>query len=159
LAKIIRTGGNSAYLDQLGRVRRWLKRLDVAVNEADEYRDRYYAFFQACWNLKDWTLKDPNVDPAKRKQISAAVHAAGSRLLICRDIANGSKHLALTDPSCGTGAGEHHLNYTIFAGQNRDSEVECLVDDGQGNQVPAKQLARDCLQQWEQVLGNAGLAI
>jgi hypothetical protein len=34
-----------------------------------------------------------------------------------------------------------------------------LVDDGQGNQVPAKQLARDCLQQWEQVLGNAGLAI
>lgn len=158
-SKIIRTGGASPYLDQLKRVRRLLARLEEAVKDPDEYRDRVYSFFQACWCLKDWTKNDPSINRTVWMPISTAVHAVGSPLRLCRDLANGSKHLRLDKPTSGSGASEHHLNYTVYPGQNRESDVECLVDDGHGNQIPAKDLARQCLARWESVLGNAGLKL
>jgi hypothetical protein len=55
---------------------------------------------QNMWHLKDWVLNDPNFRPKDLGKLKADIHTEKS-LLICADIANGSKHLTLTRSKAG----------------------------------------------------------
>ncbi len=142
------------YLDQLERVRRFLNRIHQQDRSPIEYGDDIWSFFQNCWHLKDWVKNDPSVLSNVSQSIERLV-AASPSLMICADLANGTKHLKLKDPRVG--AKPSHCNLTIVPGES--SKVEYLVDSGSGTQQNSLDLARECLREWERILHEQGLAI
>ncbi len=74
----------------------------AAVNCALTFYDVVILTCQAIWHLKDWVLNDPNFGAADRADLSREIHGSHV-LLVCADIANGSKHLSLRSPKIGTG--------------------------------------------------------
>jgi hypothetical protein len=115
-----------------------------------------WAFFQNCWHVKDWVCNDPNVSSAQQEAACKMAYASEA-LVICQDLCNGTKHLKLKDPRSGAGASHNHIDlkidpvWGIF-------EMDCLVDDGLGGTRPGKQLASECLAEWERILTSQGLA-
>lgn len=93
-----------------------LQRLDrlLSIIEADDQTQvtgelRFYDYvIFAClctWHLKDWVLRDPEFGARDRKHLSDEIHAARC-LLVCADLANGSKHLTLHSPKTGASIGD-----------------------------------------------------
>jgi hypothetical protein len=37
-------------------------------------------------------------------------------------------------------------------------EIDCIIADGYGKLISGKQLARDCIAEWERILQSQGLA-
>jgi hypothetical protein len=111
------TDYRNTYREQLDRVRRFRARLAEQYNSQLVFQDIIWSFFQHCWHLKDWVMNDHALlTDVQKREISAAVHATGSPLLICRDLCNGTKHLALNDPSSWNGRtasphGHHGLRW------------------------------------------------
>jgi hypothetical protein len=60
---------------------------------------------QSMWHLKDWILNDPEFQPKDTKQLEADIYAEKC-LLVCGDLANGSKHLVLKRPKVGASLSE-----------------------------------------------------
>ncbi|MFN7872003.1 MAG: hypothetical protein ACK5QQ_07380 [Cyanobacteriota bacterium] len=56
---------------------------------------------QSMWHLKDWILNDPNFRAADYAALKKEIHTTRT-LLVCSDIANGSKHLSLNYPKAGS---------------------------------------------------------
>ncbi|MBN9397427.1 MAG: hypothetical protein J0H83_19420 [Candidatus Melainabacteria bacterium] len=89
------------YKNQFERTYRWLVRLQdlesgqfVQVRpDHSLQRDYLLAFFNACFSIRDWVKGE-----AGWHKIAARVDS-DVQLLLCRDIANGSKHMTLTHPS------------------------------------------------------------
>jgi hypothetical protein len=143
----------NTYRDQLDRVRRFLARMQREADQA-EFQDMAWSFFQHCWHLKDWINSDRVlVNDAQRRPINAAAHVAGSPLRLCQDLCNGTKHLGSRP-----GARQHHMAYTLFAWARR-SEMDCIIDDGHGHLISGKQLAAECVAEWERILRAQGLSI
>jgi hypothetical protein len=77
---------------QLARVERWEKRAAAAVDSGSpDAEDFLLAFFQSAYHLRDWLL---NSGTASKADLDAVVRATPA-LSLCRDVANGSKHLTL----------------------------------------------------------------
>jgi hypothetical protein len=147
--------GNVGYRHQLDRVRRFLDRVEGPQASDVEFQDMMWAFFQNCWHLKDWVRNDPLASEVQKTAVIDKAHAS-ALLTICRDLCNGTKHLGLDrKPSSGTGAAHHHVNITITSGES--STMDCVVKDGHGNLISGKQLARDCVADWERILQSEGL--
>jgi hypothetical protein len=102
-----------SYLEQLKRAHRWLERVDARASHSnedinnplppekmEEYEDYLYALFQNCWHLKDWILSDSDA-PQGLKGAVERVDAERKidALMLCADVANGSKHLSGSKPS------------------------------------------------------------
>jgi hypothetical protein len=78
-------------------------------------------------------------------------------LKICRDLCNGTKHLGRHHrPSSGTGASHQYVDMTI-APEKGQFEMECILDDGNGNEISGKELAHKCIAEWERILQSQGL--
>jgi hypothetical protein len=93
------------FQEQLERIDRLLK----IVHSDDEHSplggaltfyDIVIFACQSMWHLKDWILNDPEFHPKDTKQLETDIHAEKC-LLICADLANGSKHLVLKRPKVG----------------------------------------------------------
>ena len=85
-----------AYMEQLNRVRRMLERINRNQNRsADDYGDDVWSFFQNCWHLKDWIKNDPHIPI--HGSIEDLVKTSPP-LMICADLANGTKHLKFDRP-------------------------------------------------------------
>jgi hypothetical protein len=142
------------YLEQLNRVRRFLDRISRQHRPPVEYEDDVWSFFQNCWHLKDWVKNDPNVPESVRDSIEE--HAGRSGLLkTCRDLATRMKHLEVWYERVG--AKPLHYNVTIVPGGS--SKVEYLVDPGNETKQDGLDLARECLLEWERILGSLGLKV
>lgn len=77
---------------QLARVERWQKRADAAINAGSaDAEDFLLAFFQSAYHLRDWLL---NSGATTKVNLDALMHNTPA-LSLCRDVANGSKHLTL----------------------------------------------------------------
>ena len=61
---------------------------------------------QSMWHLKDWILNDPDFGAKDQEKLKAEIHASRC-LLVCSDLANGSKHLSLLRPKKGGRLSEH----------------------------------------------------
>ncbi len=103
------------YVNQLARARRLLDRVanrtapsqEAFLARLDDYQDDLYSFFVSCWHVKDWLQNDPLLSSAIGADAIALVVKDVHRsfpLLICGDVANGIKHLGLTEPKIGSGA-------------------------------------------------------
>lgn len=85
------------YQEQLARVGRFLNRMSSATTNNLEYEDFLLSFFQNCWHLRDWILRDKNISKRKRQAIKQAIENSAV-LAICRCITNRSKHYKLIWP-------------------------------------------------------------
>jgi hypothetical protein len=89
------------YRDQLARIDRLLEivaapdQLSLAGNLA--FEDVVMFACQSMWHLKDWLVADKSFHALDISRFLEDVHAAHC-LMICADIANGSKHAALSRP-------------------------------------------------------------
>lgn len=161
MRKIETVAGTTGYRSQLDRVRRFLERVEgpygldgKSANDV-EFQDMMWAFFQNCWHLKDWVDHDPLASEAQKKAVIQKAHDSDV-LKICRDLCNGTKHLGLDrKPSSGAGAVHHHIDITIKPGES--TTMDCMVEDGHGNRISGRELARDCVGAWEQILQSEGL--
>lgn len=149
--------GGVGYRNQLDRARRFLDRIQMTPEDwADmddvEFQDMMWAFFQNCWHIKDWLKNDPLVSQALKDAAIQDAHQS-QHLKMCQELCNGTKHLGAR-----AGASHHHINTTIIPGAGiRD--MDCVVDDGTGQFISGKQLASDCIAEWERILSSHGLAI
>lgn len=91
----------SGWRGQFARVLRWRDRLD-ALGARDDFGlapvvtfDYIYAFFQNCYHLRDWLRNSGAVKEDVLQQFMTGNVEMG----VCRDIANGTKHLRITSPS------------------------------------------------------------
>lgn len=153
--------GHIGYRNQLDRARRMLERIETAASNLDfieiddvAFQDDVWSFFQACWHVKDWVRHDPLVPQATKDAIKQ--QAERSRvLLMCHDVCNGTKHLKLTTPRAG-GARYHSTESKLEGGLV--VSMDGWIDDGAGNHISAKSLARQCIAEWERILQGHGLA-
>lgn len=160
--KVQAAAGMTGYMHQLDRARRFLDRVQRHFDDWNdmndvEFQDDMWSFFQHCWHIKDWVKNDPQVWPAQVKAVSDMAHGSAT-LKICQDLCNGTKHLELKSPKSGVGASHKRVDIYIGPGEGR-FELDCMIDDGLGNPVSGKQLARDCIAEWEGILQAQGLAI
>lgn len=125
---------------QFDRMERWHRRaLDALASKhtgAGDAEDFVYAFCQSAYHLRDWLQKS---GAASQADLDALMRSTPA-LKLCRDVCNGSKHLALNDTTttdriglmreyvppvtedeCGT------IRPRLFAFEDRSGSVE-LVD-------------------------------
>jgi hypothetical protein len=159
--KIQSVSGVTGYRHQLDRARRFLDRverpagedeLDLANMDDVAFQDMMWAFFQNCWHVKDWIFHDPLVPKAIKDAVIDLAHHHSPDLKMCQQLCNGTKHLGPRP-----GASHHHTDMTIVPEQGR-FEMDCMIDDGRGNLVSGKELARRCISEWERILKSQGLA-
>jgi hypothetical protein len=81
-------------VEQWQRVLRWQQRLHAIVSEhyddGDAVVDHALALLQNCFSMRDWLSSSL---PSKGTEIQNLFSSPSLRL--CRDLANGSKHLAI----------------------------------------------------------------
>lgn len=151
MAKIQVSSGHIGYRDQLDRARRFLDRVEGPHRNDVDFQDMMWAFFQNCFHLRDWVVRDPLMSSAQKDAVLAKA-GASIPLRRCGDLCNGTKHLV---PK----ATQHsHVNITIQPGTDRPSELDSIIDVGGGQLISGKQLARDCLSDWERILESEKLA-
>jgi hypothetical protein len=154
------THGATGYRHQLDRARRFLDRAersfeDLSEMDEVEFQDMMWSFFQHCWHVKDWVRHDPLATDIQKNAVIRTVEQS-TTLGMCRDLCNGTKHLKL-HPRSGPTAQHRHIETTI-APERGHLEIDCILDDGAGNLISGKQLARDCITEWERILESEGLA-
>ena len=128
-------------LEQWQRIHRWHGRLLLAMEalpstdarQQAEVDDMAMAFFMHCYHLKDWLIEALLVNKAKIRKEFVHLHPA---IQVCRDLANGAKHLSLRQPSLGEThsprptllweAGYPHVKLAQHAWTLADLAQECL---------------------------------
>jgi hypothetical protein len=161
VTRVQTVAGNVGYRHQLDRARRFL---EYVLREPDdwhdmmsevEFQDMMWSFFQHCWHVKDWILNDPLASTTQKEAACEMAHKSDV-LRICQDLCNGTKHLQLRRPGSGSGASHRYVDATIDPGAGR-FERDCMFDDGRGNLISGKKLARECIAEWERILASQGL--
>jgi hypothetical protein len=94
---------------------------------------------------------DPLASQQQKEEVLRQAHAS-DLLKICQAMCNGTKHLGVV-PGAKHGYVETEgiPGGPVFA-------MECYIDDGTGEMIPGKQLAVECIAEWERILTAQGLA-
>ncbi len=141
---------NGAWIGQLQRTRRWHERLARAARgdgyAEDDLADFGYAFFQNCFHLREWVQHTANIP---RADLDAFM--GREEMQVCRDLANGTKHLNITRPNVDARFSigreydpRSHFGYRLF-----------VITDNEktgGEKYDLFDLASRCLEAWEQFL-------
>jgi hypothetical protein len=151
---------------QLARVLRWHKRvraLGVPSSAIDGMPpfDYLYAFFQNCYHLRDF-LKNSNA--VTQASLDAFIKATPA-MALCRQIANGTKHLVLDSsktkldvrPSIGR---EYHPTGWPGKRTGTNEEYFILVEEpatGDVQRFDLQDLADQCVEAWMGFLRNEHL--
>ena len=165
-----------AYLDQLDRVRRALKKLEnlgtviatenvtIPADKQMDYVDALHAYFQYAWHLKDW-IKNDDAAPAT---LRAAVRRMETEqdwinsLMLCADVANGSKHFRLTRNSRLDAKMQAQIMIRIvdqvFDKNQGSTSVgfSYQIVEPSGTTYDALDLARQSLSDWENLITSNG---
>jgi hypothetical protein len=92
------------YQEQVERIDRLMKIVEAGdpykVMSGLSFYDVIVFTCQSMWHLKDWILNDPQFGASDQAALSKDIHATRC-LLVCADIANGTKHLSLSRPRVG----------------------------------------------------------
>ena len=88
------------FVEQYCRAIRWYKVLQDVYNAklsvSQVYHTDYlYAFFTACYHLKDYIKNDTNFVLAEKSKAVEDYVNGDVELSVCGDFCNGSKHLKL----------------------------------------------------------------
>jgi hypothetical protein len=144
------------YRDQLDRARRFLERAEDPNQRDIDHQDFIWAFFQNCWHLKEWIWHDDAVPADVRKTVKDAADTSPI-LRVCGDLCNGTKHLKLTSPKVGAGAEHKYTETVITPGSGAPSQVDTVIDMGDGTTSKGLEFAHKCLDEWEAILKRHGL--
>jgi hypothetical protein len=150
VASVDRTG----WQDQWDRIGRFLSRFEEITigrphtRPTEFYTDLVYATFQNLWHMKDWLKNDGHADVEQFCR-------AQSALMLCADLANGSKHLVLTnhkiDPASGVKS--RHIHWKA-----NENKVAIRYDvEANGQTLDAWELACDAKVAWVKYLQRKGL--
>jgi len=142
----------SAAIEQFRRVKRYLARIEKK-GATDDDIDDLYSFFLHAWHLIDWASNDPTVSRTY-DQIMADIPDSIHR---CQDIANRTKHLALTRPPRSTPTVLRGIR--LFAGIDRPHETWFSIEFPDRSQRDALDLAREVVRDWETVLRRYGVSL
>lgn len=136
--------------EQWARVLRWYQRVlnaDCCPNaNTDEVVDFSLAFFLNCFSLRDWLRRSPRVTA---KEVSDLF--SSPELKLCRDLANGYKHLHLDKPSVDANFSLHREYDPTMPRRERLS----LVADWTKYDVVG--LSTDCVSQLRSYMTDKGL--
>lgn len=137
---------------QSSRVRRWHERFVNSCrgssSSPEERLDFFLAFCHNCYALRDWLQNDDVISKGRLDMLMQNTQS----LRVCRDIANGSKHLKINMPSvdpdfsigreyCGSQIPER---WFVLAGND-------LID--------ALSLSDECLNAWQAFLQEHNLSM
>lgn len=134
--------------------------------------DDVRSFFEAVHHLKDWLRNDPS-SGITRDDVNKLIN--GSLVLqLCADLANGSKHLALTSSRTGdrstriarndvtvfaptAGASASMRSETSSAPAATGMSVHRFYVASAGSEYDVVQLAEDATAEWHKLLSSQGL--
>jgi len=107
------------------------------------------------WHLKDWILNDPQFGASDQAALSKDIHATRC-LLVCADIANGSKHLSLSRPRVGGALSEATgLHLDTEQGICQEFYYVCCSDPAdEFHGIEIRTLLRRCRDSWRQIINR-----
>lgn len=120
--------------------------VDESFNDVEDFM---WAFFQNAWHIKDWLKNDPSLTPDQKAAISTEVHATES-ILLCADLANGSKHFGTDRSRDKIGARDQSIQLSI--NENRQLISDHMIVTGNGRRMTALELSRWILNDWRDLL-------
>lgn len=152
----------SDYEEQWNRVKRWFERVERIENgvtnepfDAAKFKDDYLAFFQNCYHLQDWLMKDDSTNITE-SDVDRFIDAR-TCMTICADLCNGSKHLELgsggrsnEEPEMADGA---IIRDNVSTGE---ISASYRVETNSGDE-DAFNIAEECMDEWRQFLQNNNL--
>jgi hypothetical protein len=105
-----------------------------------------FTFFVNCHHLKDWIKQDSTLDPSTRKKAERFVQKS-KELKMCADLANRTKHSALTSTRTGDlSTGPSGNDVTVMVG-TQEAQHAFRVSSG-GVERDALELAHACVDRW-----------
>jgi len=147
------------FQEQVERIDRLMK----IVEASDPYKVMSGLLFydvliftcQSMWHLKDWILNDPHFGASDIAALSDDIHSTRC-LLICSDIANGTKHLSLNRPKIGSKLSDRtglHLDTAkgIF---QEFYYVSCDDPADEFHGMEIRTLIRRCRDSWEDLINR-----
>ncbi len=143
------------YLEQYYRMNRIFRHLKttnegrIHIQDSANYQDEMYAFFTACYHLKDWIINDPS------KRITADVEEfinSHDSLQIAGDVCNGFKHLSLDRPRFGSGAKVAGSVIGIVMNEPYPQIKIKFSITANGQNYDAFDIASECLKLWTNFL-------
>lgn len=150
---------DSSYRDQLDRIDRLM-----TVVESDNPRawvsgldglDMVVFACQSMWHLKDWIFNDARFGAADRKELNGDIHQS-LPLLICRDLANRSKHLTLDNPKTDARLSDHSgIHYEPSKGICREMYyILCHSPSEEYHGMEVRDLLRRCRSEWQRIINR-----
>lgn len=147
-------------LEQIERAKRYLWKIEKLYegifsssdHDSDAYDDDVISFFIHCYHIRDWIVH-LNKLGITAQQVDAYINRHKS-LMVCSDLANGSKHCKLTR-SLRTGRQPHIVGKvrhtsTWFAGDTGGEVLKCKYTILSNTELfDALELARECVGLWE----------
>ena len=117
-----------------------------------EFDDLLHFTIQSMWHMKDWILNDPSLSPEIKKTITIDIHSRRC-LLICADLANGTKHMSLRTSKTGftfTGQTGMHLDgkHNICM---RYYEIQSSDPSDSYHLMEIRDLLAECRKAWEEI--------
>ena len=114
---------------------------------------------QSMWHLKDWILNDAEFGAKDDTELRTEIYSCHC-LLVCSDLANGSKHLSLKRPHVGSTLSEE-AGIHIDSSKGICQELYYVVcpdvsDECHGMEV--RTLLRRCRNEWEKIISRHHLA-
>ena len=112
------------------------------------------------WHLKDWILNDANFQTKDTAKLKADIHAQKC-LLVCADLANGSKHLMLTRPKVGAILGGRHgiMSYPSKGIYKIYYYVACANESDPYHGAEIRELLADARDTWDKIFDTHYLSI
>ncbi|MBI2446535.1 MAG: hypothetical protein HYV51_01800 [Parcubacteria group bacterium] len=147
--------------EQFYRIERWYKRLkEISTKKGQEQSTYYqedvvYTFFQNCFHLKDWIINSGVLE----KNIVDGFIESNTDMKICRDLCNGSKHLAITNPSIDSNIAVDTTEFFISVGGFAENKAVCWVHVDGYPSLDALVLAEMCLMWWRIFFEKQGLKL
>lgn len=152
----------TVFQNQLERIDRLMR-----IVEADDPYEimRGLSFYdvlifgcQSMWHLKDWILHDPHFGAANTETLSRDIHSTRC-LLVCADIANGTKHLSLNRQKTGSRLSERE---GLCVSRGMFQELYYVLCDDPADEfhnMEIRTLLRHCRNAWDGIINRHYLAV
>lgn len=147
------------FQDQLDRI----DRLMEIVNEKNPYQKLSGLLFydiivfacQSMWHMKDWIINDPQFGVKDIDALKREIHSYPC-LLVCSDIANGTKHLVLEKSKTGSKISDRrgiHIDIKddIFL---ENYFIHCSDKANKFHNLDIRFLLKQCRDTWENIINN-----
>ncbi|MGL4577154.1 MAG: hypothetical protein ACRCV9_20375 [Burkholderiaceae bacterium] len=147
------------WRDQYHAVLRWHERVRQAANgtTSPDELDFLLAFFTNCFSLRDWLLASKAVEQASIEEF----FRSNVQMRLCRDIANGFKHMELRQPSVDATFSLQNeyvpKNWPGRYAYPNGKWVICADDETDWYQFGLVELADQCVEIWRDFLVQRGL--